>query len=45
MAPKKSSRTRKVSRAKANRKASIRTNRKAPGLIFPPGAKRLVEIY
>ena len=43
MAAKKStSKTRKVSRAKATKKASARSARKAPGLLTPP---RLKEIF
>lgn len=39
------SKSRKVSRAKATKKASVRSGRKAPGLITPTGTKRLIEIY
>lgn len=43
MAPKKSSsKSRKVTRAKASKKTSVRSSRKAPGLIAP---QRLREIY
>ena len=44
MAPKKNTRskTRKITRAKATKKASVRSGRKAPGLLTPP---RLTEIY
>ena len=43
MAAKKStSKTRKVTRAKASKKSSVRSSRKAPGLLAPP---RLKEIF
>jgi hypothetical protein len=45
MAPNKNTRSRKVTRAKASRKASVRASRKAPGLIVPEGTKRVYEIY
>jgi hypothetical protein len=35
MAPKKVSKTRKVTRAKATKKTSVRTSRKAPGTTGP----------
>ena len=48
MAAKKGTRsktTRKVTRAKATKKTSVRSGRKAPGLIVPEGGKKLYEIY
>ena len=45
MAANKNTRSRKVQRAKATRKASVRSTRKAPGLLVPEGSKRLYEIY
>ena len=45
MASQKNTRSRKVTRAKASRKASVRSARKAPGLLVPAGTKRVFEIY
>jgi hypothetical protein len=44
-AKKSSSKTRKVTRAKATKKASVRSGRKAPGLLVPQTGKKLYEIY